>query len=230
MTEFVIAIDGPAAAGKTTVGSQVAQRLGWTFLDTGVLYRALAWEAIQRGIAADDEAGLEGLATELRVTVSRPSCPDGRLADVMLNEIDVTWDIRAPAVDLVVSTVAAMPGVRAALIPVQRGVAAHQPAVVVGRDIGTIIFPDAALKIYLDAGIAERARRRVQDLRARGEAITPDEVAEDLRRRDRLDSARANAPLSVAPDAILLDTDGQPVQAVVDTIVALARSRGVGQS
>jgi cytidylate kinase len=229
MSEPVIAIDGPAAAGKTTVGSRVAERLGWTFLDTGVLYRALAWLAAERGVALDDDARLASLARDLNVHVTRPSRADGRQADVVLDARDVTWEIRAPAVDRAVSAVAALPGVRAALIPAQRRAAAHSPAVVVGRDIGTVIFPDAALKVYLDAGLSERARRRAAEFAARGEA--PDEAAveADLLRRDELDSDRAYAPLTVASDAVRIATEGRTIEEVVEAVLALWRTRAAAR-
>jgi cytidylate kinase len=221
MAEPVIAIDGPAAVGKTTVGSRLADRLGWTFLDTGVLYRALAWLALNRGIAPDDDARLATLADELRVRVSRSSRDDGRQADVTVEGRDVSLEIRGPAVDSAVSIVAALPGVRAALIPAQRRAATGAPAVVVGRDIGTVIFPDAALKVFLEAGVGERARRRAADLAARGENMPLGSVATDLARRDALDSARAHAPLAMAADANRVNTEGKSVEQVVDAILAL---------
>ena len=221
MSEAVIAIDGPAAAGKTTVGLRLAERLGWTFLDTGVLYRALAWLAAERGIAPDDDTRLAPLARALAVQVSRPTVQDGRQADVVLGERDVTWEIRAPAVDRAVSVVAALPGVRTALIPAQRRAAAGRPAVVVGRDIGTVVFPNAALKVYLEAGVAERARRRAAELAARGQSAPVAELVADLRRRDALDSERAHAPLTIARDAVRVDTEGRSVDQVVETLLAL---------
>jgi CMP/dCMP kinase len=222
----VIAIDGPAAVGKTTVGRRLADRLGWTFLDTGVLYRALTWVALQRGVAADDEPTLARLAAELDVEVRRPSVADGRDADVLLAGQDVTWAIRSSAVDGLVSPVAALGAVREALVPVQRTAARDGGAVVVGRDIGTAIFPDADLKVYLDAAPAERARRRSAELAARGALREPAAVLAELQARDALDAGRAHAPLRAAPDAVCLSTDGIGVEAVVDRILSLWRARG----
>src|SRR5581483_11383757 len=202
MRHPIIAIDGPAAVGKTTVGRRVADRLGWTFLDTGVLYRALAWLGLQEGIAPDDETRLVALARDLDAQVTRPTVLDGREADVRVRGVDVTWNVRSQAVDRVVSIVAALPGVRAALIPAQRRAARAGPAVVVGRDIGTVIFPDAALKVYLEATEDERARRRAAELAGRGPAPERAAILADLRRRDTLDSEREHAPLAAAPDAV----------------------------
>ena len=228
MSEPVIAIDGPAAVGKTTVGRRLANRLGWTFLDTGVLYRALAWQAAKEGVPPDDEQRLAAMARDLDVQVSRPSVADGRDADVWLAGHDVTWRLRAPAVDATVSIVAALPAVREALVPAQRRAAAHGPAVVVGRDIGTVIFPDAALKVFLNAGAEVRARRRALDRAARGTASELPGILADLQRRDALDSGRAHAPLAVPPDAVLLDTDRRDADEVVEAVLALWRARRAG--
>jgi CMP/dCMP kinase len=229
MRQPVIAIDGPAAVGKTTVGRRVAERLGWTFLDSGVLYRALAWLAGEHGLAPDDEARLADLARDLEVRVRRPSVADGRDADVILGEHDVTWNIRTPAVDSTVSLVAALPGVRAALVPAQRRAAASAHAVVVGRDIGTVIFPDAPLKVYLDAAPEERARRRAADLKVRGVPAERAAVLADLQRRDALDAGRAHAPLAIASDAVRVNTDGRTVDEVVEMVVRLWQGRAAGQ-
>ncbi|HZS02623.1 MAG TPA: (d)CMP kinase [Chloroflexota bacterium] len=228
MRHPIIAIDGPAAVGKTTVGRRLAERLGWTFLDTGVLYRALAWRALQDGVAPNDEARLAAMARGLEVQVSRPTIADGRDADLRLGGRDITWEIRAPAVDRIVSIVAALPAVRAALVPAQRRAAAAGPAVVVGRDIGTVIFPDAALKVFLLARPEERARRRARDLAARGAPSEPTAVLADLQRRDALDSGRAHAPLAAAPDAVSIDTEGRSVDEVVAAVLRLWQARHAG--
>jgi cytidylate kinase len=221
MDRMVIAIDGPAAAGKTTVGARAAERLGWTFLDSGILYRALAWLAIDRDVALDDSARLAALAADLDVRVTRPSVRDGRLADLLIGERDVTWELRTPAVDRASSAVAALPGVRTALVPAQRSAASGGAAIVVGRDIGTIIFPDAALKVYLDATVEERARRRVEELAARGETLDLGEATAGLTRRDTGDMERAHAPLTIAPDAVRINTDGRSADEVVEDILTL---------
>jgi CMP/dCMP kinase len=224
----VIAIDGPAAVGKSTVGRRVADGLGWTFFDTGVLYRALTWLAAERGVPLDDEERLADLAGNLHVEVGRPSVVDGRDADVLLADRDITWDVRSPLVDRSVSLVAALPKVRAALVPAQRRAAARGPAVVVGRDIGTAIFPDAALKVYLDAALPERARRRAAEFVARGAEGERSAVLADLARRDLLDSGRAHAPLAMSRDAVRVETDGRAIDEVVEAVLAcwLARTAG----
>jgi len=221
----VIAIDGPAAAGKTTVGRLLADRLGWTFLDTGVLYRALAWLAAQRDISPTDEGRLTEMARGLDVRVQRPTVDDGRDADVYLGAQDITWAIREPAVDRVVSVIAALPTVRAELVPMQRRAAADGPAIVVGRDIGTMIFPAAPLKVYLSASLEERARRRVVEITAQGTTNDRASVLADLQRRDTLDRGRAYAPLTMAVDAVEVSTDNRNPDDVVDAILALWRAQ-----
>ena len=225
MTLEVITIDGPAAVGKTTVGRRVAQRLGWTFFDTGVLYRALTWLAQQHGLLIDNAGELAGLASTLDVRVQAPTVADGRDADIMLDGTDVTWAIRSPEVNRDVSPVAALPAVREALVAPQRNAARAGRAVVVGRDIGTVIFPDAALKVFLQAPAEERARRRGAELAVRGVRRAAADVLQELRARDTLDAQRADAPLVAAADAVRLDTEGLTVEEVADRIVGLWSAR-----
>ena len=226
MAQSIIALDGPAAAGKTTVGQRLAKRLGWVFFDTGVLYRALTWLAQRQGIGSSDAEALAGLAANMDVHVAPPSVADGRDVDVIVEGVDATWQLRSEAVDRAVSAVAAVPAVRTALLPAQRRAVGGVSAVVSGRDIGTVVFPDARLKVYLDASVVERARRRAEQLTAQGSAPATAEVANDLARRDRLDSERAAAPLVAAPDAVRLPTDRLSVDDVVERVVELWRARG----
>jgi cytidylate kinase len=222
---WVLAIDGPSAAGKTTVGRLVAERLGWAVLDTGLLYRAITLAAVRTGVRADDPAGLARLVAGLDLQVRPPSRRDGRTADVLLDGEDVTLELRQPAVEAAVSAVSAHRAVREAMVAVQRRAVDERDTVVVGRDIGTVVFPDAPLKIYLDASDRERARRRQRELQTRGIQRTLDEVLEELRRRDTSDRTRALAPLRPAADAVVLPTDGLSVEEVVERVLALVRER-----
>src|SRR3954463_2001025 len=162
----VIAIDGPAGARKTTVGRALAGRTRVTFLDTGLLYRAITLVALERGVSITDRPALAALAESIDLRLRPPSVADGRPMDVLVDEIDVTGRLREPAIDRSVSAVSANPEVRSALLPIQRNLAAAGPIVMAGRDIATVVFPDAGIKIYLDAGVDERARRRYDELAA----------------------------------------------------------------
>jgi cytidylate kinase len=217
----IIALDGPAGAGKSTVGVRLAARLGWLFVDTGVFYRVLTHQALQHGVSPSDEPALVDLAHGLQIQLVAESSDGGSGLGVWVNGAEVTVALRASAVEGAVSSVAALPRVRAALIEPQRAAVGEQAAVVAGRDIGTVIFPDAGLKIYLDASPTERARRRQAQLAADGESLSSRRVLEDLERRDRRDSTRADAPLAVAPDALRLCTDGLRAEDVVTRILDL---------
>lgn len=221
----VIAIDGPAAAGKTTVARALAARLGAIFLDTGLLYRAMTVAALDRGIAVDDGAALAAMASELDFSVRPASVADGRPLDVLIDGVDVTPRLRTPVVDRHVSAVSAWPGVRAALLPIQRNLAERGPVVMVGRDIATVVVPDAGVKIYLDASDEERARRRFEEMRARGSALTYDQVLADLKARDAVDSSRELAPLTRDAGATVIDTDGMSIAEVVSKIAEIAEAR-----
>lgn len=214
----MIAIDGPVASGKSTVGQRLAKTLGYLYFDTGVMYRAVTWAAIQRGIPIEDEPGVSALANEIVITVTRPTVDDGRQYDVYVDDVDVTWEIRSPEVEVNVSPVSAYPEVRRALTRQQRTIGLRGNVVMVGRDIGTVVLPDADLKIYLDASAEERARRRCQEKLDRSESADFSEVLEATLRRDRIDSTRAAAPLKAADDAIILPTDDLDVDGVVDAI------------
>jgi cytidylate kinase len=206
----VIAIDGPAGSGKSTVAKAVASRLGLAYLDTGAMYRAVAFAAIRRGIDPDDTERVAELARQVDLEVGETVKVDGA---------DATIEIRSPEVTRAVSVVAANPAVRVEMVARQREWAAgHDGGVVEGRDIGTVVFPDAEVKVYLTADDSERASRRSKEMLD----LQYDQVAADIARRDHADSTRAASPLSVAPDAVVLDTTGLGVDAVVSTVLDMA--------
>lgn len=217
----VIAIDGAAASGKSTVGGILARRLGYLYFDTGVMYRAVTWVALNRGIAIENEAEVTALAEALVIKVTPPTQDDGRQYTVYADEQDVTWAIRQPEVDANVSPVSAYPGVRRALTEQQRRIAANGRIVMVGRDIGTVVLPEAELKLFMRASVEERARRRYLECRARGQSPTYEEILASMRRRDQIDSERAMAPLRPADDAIIVDTDALSIEEVMTQIEAL---------
>jgi len=209
----VIAIDGPAGSGKSTVARAVAAGLGLAYLDTGAMYRAVAFAAIRRGIDPADAAAVGALARDLELIVGPAILVDGT---------DATIEIRTPDVSRAVSAVAANPEVRKELVRRQREWAIeHGGGVIEGRDIGTVVFPDAVVKVYLTADEEERASRRSREMLD----LNYDQVAADMARRDRIDSTRATSPLSAAPDAVHLDTTSMSVDAVVEAVLGLAEER-----
>ena len=219
MKPTTIAIDGPAASGKSTIGAALAEHLGYVYFDTGVMYRAVTLAALQRCIRIDDEPAVTRLAETIKIDVTAPTVDDGRQYDVRCDEVDVTWAIRTPEVEANVSPVAAYPGVRAAMTAQQRRIGLRGGVVMVGRDIGTVVWPQAEVKVYLDASLEERARRRWVEAQARGLPTTLAAVQADLAERDRIDSTRQHAPLAVAPDALVIDSTGLSVAAVVARIL-----------
>ena len=222
MKPTTIAIDGPAASGKSTVGAALAQHLGYVYFDTGVMYRAVTRAALNRGIRIDDEPAVASLAETIKIDVTAPTVDDGRQYDVVCDGVDVTWAIRAPEVDAHVSPVSAYPGVRSAMTAQQRRIGLRGCVIMVGRDIGTVVLPEAPLKIYLDASVEERARRRFYEVQARGDcAQTYEEILAAMKRRDAIDSGRATAPLKPAPDAILIDSTMLDVQQVIAEVERL---------
>jgi cytidylate kinase len=225
---LTIAIDGPVASGKSTLGAALAERLGYTYFDSGVIYRAITWLALRRGLAVTDEDGLVEAVRTAEISVMRPAHADGRQFTVTIDGQDATWGIRSPEVDHNVSAVAAQPGVRRAANERLRQIASTGGIVMVGRDIGTVVLPDADLKVYLTASDQERARRRHRELQARGLTANYDEILAGLRRRDALDSGRETAPLRPAPDAIRLDSDNLTVAEEVEIVLRhVAASAGV---
>jgi len=222
---LTIAIDGPSASGKSTIGGMLAESLGYIYFDTGVMYRAVTWVALQRDISIEDEEALTRLAKEVVIDVTRPEVDDGRQYTVWVDGEDITWEIRRPEVDREVSPVSAYKGVRKALTAQQRRIGSAGRIVMVGRDIGTVVLPDADLKLYLDASTEERARRRFREKQLRGEPADFDEVLESMRRRDRIDSSRSVAPLRPADDAIIIDTEGLSVEEVLQRALCLAQAR-----
>jgi cytidylate kinase len=216
-----IAIDGPAASGKSTIGCLLAERLGYLYFDTGVMYRAVTWVAIARGIAIENEPAVTALAERLRIDVVHPTVADGRQYTVLADAQDVTWKIRGAEVDVGVSPVSAYAGVRAALTAQQRRIGQQGRIVMVGRDIGTVVLPEADLKIYLDATVEERADRRYREILARGESAGFEAVMQSVRRRDEIDSSRALAPLQAAQDATVIDTTTLDVDQVLERVLAL---------
>lgn len=212
----VVAIDGPAGSGKSTVARAVAERLGLDYLDTGAMYRAVAFAAIRRGIDPEDAPTVAELSRQLDLHVGEKVLVDGA---------DATIEIRTPDVSRAVSTVAANPDVRTELVLRQREwVAEHGGGVVEGRDIGTVVFPDARLKVYLTADYHERAQRRTKEMLD----LHYDDVAADMARRDHVDSTRDNSPLRVADDAVQIDTTGRPIEDIVSYVISLAAERLVG--
>ena len=216
-----IAIDGPAASGKSTIGALVAEKLGYVWLDTGIMYRAVACEALETGVAIEDEKAVTLLAEGLDVDVVQASVEDGRQFDVLINGKDRTWEIRSNEVNGSVSEVSVYPGVRVAMTDLQRKIASRGHIVVLGRDIGTVVLPDADLKIYLDASIEVRAQRRLLEELARENQLDLEKTIEMLRHRDVIDSTREHAPLKAAEDAILVNTDHLNIEQVVAKIMEI---------
>ncbi len=224
MLPSTITIDGPVASGKSTIGHLLAQRLGYLYLDTGAMYRAVTWVALARGVPVEDEAAVTVLAQSLHIDVVPPAADDGRQYTVLADGEDVTWDIRRPEVDATVSVVSAYAGVRQAMVAQQRRIAAAGRIVIVGRDIGSVVLPDADLKLYLDASPQERARRRWLERRARGENVAYEEVLTMMLRRDEIDSHRAVSPLRVPEGAVVIDTTGLTVEEVLARVLRYAET------
>jgi cytidylate kinase len=217
----MIAIDGPAASGKSTLARRIADDLGYLYFDTGVMYRAVTWVALRRGIDLEDGDLISRLAETVQIDVLSPSKNDGRDSDILADGQDITWEIRSAEVDSNVSVVSAYPGVRAALSTQQRRIGQRGHVVMAGRDIGTVVLPEADLKVYLDASVEERARRRTLESLARGKPAQFEGILDALIKRDQIDSTRDVAPLYAAEDAIVINSDELTIDQVYEKTKAL---------
>ncbi|MCS7324280.1 MAG: (d)CMP kinase [Anaerolineae bacterium] len=215
-----IAIDGPAGSGKSTIGQVLAQRLGFLYFDTGVMYRAVALAALRRSISPRDEPAVAALASTVQIEVLPPTVADGRQYTVLLDGEDVTWALRQPDVDANVSVVSAYASVRQAMVAQQRRIAQRGNVVMVGRDIGTVVMPDADVKIYLDASVEVRAQRRYKELKQRNVEVSYEEVLASMRARDELDRTRTVTPLRPADDAFIVDNTNMDVEDTLDCILS----------
>src|SRR5690242_10885001 len=218
MKALTIAIDGPSGAGKGTVARAVAKQLGYRHVDSGAMYRAVGWQALRDGVALDDEESVARIAAAAQLSVSDDA--------VTIDGTDVTRAIRTPEIDRAATAVARLPQVRAALVARQRAFGAQGGLVMEGRDIGTVVFPHADVKVYLDASPDERARRRALDPAHSGGPAAVSDVKTLLTERDRSDTTRAVSPLYAAADAVVVDTTGKPVEEVVREVLAIVRRAG----
>ena len=220
----IIALDGPAASGKSTLGERLANHLGFVYLDTGVMYRAVTLAVLKQQVDIHDEPAVVHVAETMDLDFCPPSCSDGRSNDVILEGEDVTWQIRKPDVEAFVSLVSTYTGVRNAMTMQQRKIASKGKIVMVGRDIGTVVLPDADLKIYLDASVEVRAERRYNELLNRGQQLDFDFILSDLKRRDDIDSNRTVAPLKPAEDAVIIDSDKMNAEQVFQNLLNIIQT------
>jgi cytidylate kinase len=221
----IIAIDGTAASGKSTVGALLAQSLGYLYFDTGVMYRAVTWAALDRKVEVEDVTRVSQLAETLTIEVKPDGPDDGRQYTVLADDQDVTWAIRSPKVDEHVSQVSSYPRVRAALTEQQRRIAANGSMVMVGRDIGTVVLPRADLKFFLRASPEEQARRRHRDYLSQGQKADFDEILAHILERDKQDREKPISPMVPASDAIVINTDNLSIEEVLAQLERLIASR-----
>jgi cytidylate kinase len=221
MSRPIVAIDGPAGAGKSTTARLLARRLGYVYIDSGAMYRAVALAAARAGVSTSDEAGLTRLASALELEF----VPDGERPRLRMGGEDVSAAIRTPEISRASSEVSRWPGVRCAMVTQQRRMAAEGGVVMEGRDIGTVVFPHARVKVFLTATADERARRRATEMAGHGAAADLDGVRREVVERDRRDMEREHSPLRRAPDAVELVTDGLSVEEVVERLAAIVRER-----
>jgi len=224
----MIAVDGPVASGKSSIGKRLADKLGYLFFDTGVMYRAVTYLALRDLGTAQDASAVTALAERVRIDVLPATVDDGRDCTILAGEpgVDITWAIRAGGVEDNVSLVAAIQEVRRVLTAQMRRVGLRGRVVMVGRDVGTVVLPEADLKVFLTASVETRAHRRYDETQARGEARSYEDILANLRERDRIDSSRAIAPLRAADDAVVLDTTDLDGEAVIAAIVELLQPAG----
>jgi len=216
---LIIAIDGPSAAGKSTVGKLLAKRYNYTYIDTGAMYRALAWKAIQLGIKEDDETSLTDLLSRSTISLNNVADKNDLNLQILWNGEDITSLIRAPQIGMAASKISALPGVRLAMVELQRRIGQQGAVVMDGRDIGSFVFPRADKKFFLNAGLEARARRRFQELREKGMEVSYQEILADLETRDRNDQNRQIAPLVKSEDAISIDSTDKSIEDVLDIMM-----------
>lgn len=217
-----VAIDGPAGAGKTTIAREVACRLGYKYVDTGAMYRAVAWKALSQGITLTEEDEIAHIAGSIEIDFA-----EGDGSRIFVNGVDVSKEIRTPEVTRLSSPVSAILGVRRHLVAQQRRLAGNGGVVMEGRDIGSVVLPNAEVKVFLTASIGERARRRHEEMKAAGMDVDIEKLKREIEERDRRDSTRRDSPLVKVPDAVTIDTDGLSVEEVVERILSLCAEKGI---
>ena len=213
---LVIAIDGPSGAGKSTTARLLAERLGYIYIDTGAMYRSIGWKAKREGIDPEDERGLAELCARTAVTIKK----DNKDPKIFVDGIDVSGEIRTPDMGMMASAVSKSPAVRARLLTLQRELGENGGVVMDGRDIGTVVFPEADMKFYLDASAEERGRRRFVELRSKGMDVDRAQITQEIRERDRQDSGRKIAPLRKADDAVLIDSSDMSIDEVLHRMIS----------